>query len=94
MRKLVDVKWVDGYRIHLYFDDGVDGIVDLSPLVGQGVFGFWQDLTAFRRFSFGSGREIRWSDEVDLCADALYMEITQKAPDEVFPNLRKVPVDA
>jgi hypothetical protein len=29
-----------------------------------------------------------------LCADALYLEITGKQPDEVFGNLRKVPVHA
>ena len=38
--------------------------------------------------AIGSGGELRWSDEVDLCAEALYLEITGKTPDEVFPNLR------
>lgn len=94
MLNIVDAKWIDGYKIQLQFADGVNGVVDLSRLVGKGVFSLWQDPAAFRRFSIGSGSELRWSDEVDLCADALYMEITGKTPDEVFANLRKVPVDA
>ena len=94
MPTIVDAKWIEGYRIQLQFADGVVGSVDLSHLAGKGVFGLWQDLAAFRSFSIGNGRELRWSDEIDLCADALYMEITGKTPDEVFSNLRKVGIDA
>ena len=36
----------------------------------------------------------RGTDDVDLCPDALYMELTGKSPQEVFPNLRKAGVDA
>jgi hypothetical protein len=48
----------------------------------------------FARVVIGSAGEIRWSDEVDLCADALYLEITGKQPAEVFPNLGKVSAHA
>jgi hypothetical protein len=34
------------------------------------------------------------SDEVDLCADVPYMEITGKTPEEVLAKLDKVPTDA
>lgn len=94
MVKLVDVKPLPGYRLRLQYADGIGGEVDLSGLVGKGVFRLWDDPCAFEAVSIGSSGEIRWSDEVDLCADALYMEITGKSPEEVFPNLRKARVDA
>jgi hypothetical protein len=94
MPTIVDAKWVDGYRIQLQFADGANGVVDLSRLAGKGVFSLWKDPAAFRSFSIGRGRELRWSDEVDLCADSLYMEITGKTSGEVFANPNEVPVDA
>jgi hypothetical protein len=92
--KIIELQPLPGYRLHLRYADGVAGDVDLSRLVGKGVFRAWNDPEAFQRVSVGSGGEVRWSDEIDLCADALYMEITGKTPDEVFPSLKKAPVHA
>ena len=94
MLKLVEAKPLPGYRLRLSFADGVVGEVDVSRLVGRGVFRLWNDATAFENLSIGSAGELRWSDEVDLCADALYMEITGKTPAEIFPNLKKATADA
>lgn len=88
MLKLIDVEPMAGYRLRLRYADGVTGVVDLSHLVGKGVFQLWEDPEAFAQVSIGTAGEIRWSEEVDLCADALYLEITGKRPDEVFPRLR------
>ena len=89
MLKLIHAEPLPGYRLRLRYADGVTGDVDLSHLVGKGVFQLWNDPDAFGRVSIGTAGEVRWSDEVDLCADALYLEITEKQPDEVFPRLRK-----
>jgi hypothetical protein len=92
--KLIHAEPLTGYRLRLRYADGVTGVVDLSHLVGKGVFRLWNDPEAFGRVSIGTAGELRWSEEVDLCADALYLEITGKQPDEVFRNLRKVSVHA
>ena len=89
MLKLLHLEPLPGYRLRLRYADGVTGEVDLSHLVGKGVFELWNDHEAFGRVSIGTAGEVRWSEEVDLCADALYLEITGKQPDEVFPRLRK-----
>ena len=94
MLKLLHLEPLPGYRLRLRYADGVTGEVDLSHLVGKGVFELWNDQEAFGRVSIGTAGEVRWSDDVDLCADALYLAITGKQPDEVFPRLRKVPVHA
>ncbi|HPM79875.1 MAG TPA: DUF2442 domain-containing protein [Candidatus Anammoximicrobium sp.] len=94
MLELIRAEALPGYRLRVRYADGVTGDVDLSHLVGKGVFQLWNDPNAFARVSIGSAGELRWSDEVDLCADALYMEITGKEPDEVFPSLRRASVHA
>jgi hypothetical protein len=87
MLKLIEVRPLPGYKLHLRYTDGVAGEVDLSSLVGKGVFCLWNDPEQFRRVSFGTGGELRWSDDLDLCADALYMQLTGKTPEEVFPDI-------
>ena len=90
MLRLIHAEPLAGYKLRLGYADGVTGVVDLSHLVGKGVFQLWNDPETFERISIGTAGELRWSEEVDLCADALYLEITGKQPDEVFPSLRKV----
>ena len=87
MLKPVDVKALPDHRIRLKYSDGVTGEVDLSHLVGKGVFLSLSDQETFRKVSLGDHGQIRWSDEIELCPDALYLEITGRAPEELFPNL-------
>lgn len=94
MLKIIKAEPLSGYRLRLHYADGVMGEVDLSHLVGKGVFRIWADPAAFARVSIGSGGEVRWGDEVDLCADALYLELTGKRAEDVFPILNKALVDA
>ncbi len=94
MLKLIEARPLPEYKLHLQYADGVAGDVDLSSLVGKGVFRLWNDPKAFQNLAIGSGGELRWSDEVDLCADALYMQITGKTPEEVFPDLGKAAIHA
>ena len=54
MRKIAKVKVLEGYRLELGFDDGVSGIVDVSDLVGKGVFALWRDRRAFEEVRVGS----------------------------------------
>ncbi len=87
MLKPVAVAALPDYKICLKYPDGVTGEVDLSHLVGKGVFSVWSDQETFRAVSLGDHGQIRWSAEIELCPDALYLEITGRAPEELFPNL-------
>ena len=62
--------------------------MDLSDLVGQGVFEAWKDPGFFEKVHLGSGRQIQWRDEIELCPDALYMKLTGKTTEELFPELK------
>ena len=75
----------DGYRIWLEYADGAAGELDLSHLVGSGVFKAWEDKAFFRQVRITDYRAIAWSDEIELCPDALYMDLTGRAWDEVYP---------
>ncbi|MCY2991862.1 MAG: DUF2442 domain-containing protein [Planctomycetota bacterium] len=54
MFKLIQAEPLPGYRLRLRYADGVAGIVDLSRLVGKGVFQLWNDPEAFGRVSLGT----------------------------------------
>jgi hypothetical protein len=94
MRKITHVEVLQGYRLALTFDDGTAGTVDLSDLTGKGVFACWNDRAAFTKVRVGSSGELVWGDQVDLCPDALYLKVTGKQPEEVFPALRPEPARA
>ena len=88
MRKVLKAKSLPGYLLELEFDDGVSGIADLSDLAGKGVFALWNDREAFERVQIGFSGELIWDDQIDLCPDALYLKITGKTPQDIFPTLR------
>jgi len=88
MFKIVEVKPLPEYRLQLRYENGAAGIVDLSHLVGRGVFAVWKDPHEFAKARIGEAGELKWGDNIDLCPDALYLEMTHQSPDEVFPNLK------
>jgi len=81
------------YKLYLEYDDGVQGEVDLSHLAGKGVFVSLSDPGVFEAATVGAHGEIRWTKDLEICADALYMELTGKGLEDLFPNL-KAPADA
>ena len=93
MVKPVSVTALPGYKLRVEYADGVTGEVELSHLVGKGVFAAWNDPKIFEAVAIGDHGEIRWNDDIDLCSDAIYLEITGKLPEDIFPNL-KAPADA
>ena len=88
MIKIAKVNVLQDYRLELVFDDGVCGVVDLSELVGKGIFSLWSDRHVFEQVRIGLLGELVWEEKIDLCPDSLYMKVTGKKPEEVFPALQ------
>ena len=88
MHKVTHIDVLDEYRLSLTFEDGTCGTVDLSDLVGSGVFALWNRYEDFRNVRIGDSGELVWSDEVDLCPDSLYLQVTGKSPEEIDECLR------
>ena len=94
MHKIINVNVLQDYKVKLRFDDGQQGIADLSDLVGKGVFVLWNDYKAFQNVKIGSSGELSWSDQIDLCPDSLYLRITHQEPEDLFPTLRRKAANA
>ncbi len=47
MLRVVDVNPLPDFRLRLRYSDGVEGVVDLSHLVGKGVFRIWDQPGIF-----------------------------------------------
>ncbi len=88
MFKPVEVEALPNYRLRLRYEDGAEGEADLSHLAGRGVFALWDDYARFERVHIAKDGAIAWSDDVELCPDAMYLKITGKRPAEAFPNLK------
>ena len=76
----------EGYRIWLRYKDGAAGEIDLSHLAERGVFEAWNDRTYFETVHVTPDGGIAWRDEIELCPDALYMQLTGKTVSEVMPG--------
>ena len=83
----MEVRALEPYRIWLRYDDGVEGELDLSHLAGDGVFAAWEDHSFFSDVRLGSCGSIVWGDDLDLCGDALYLELTGMTSQEAFPQM-------
>ena len=88
--KPVEVKPLTDSRIWLRYEDGTEGTIDLSDVAGRGVFAAWSDPAFFRSVRLGSHGAIEWGANIDICPDAMYLRLTGKSPEDVFPALKSV----
>ncbi len=77
MPRIVAANALNNYRLHVRFDDGVEGEIDLSKLVGHGIFEAWSDPGFFARVEVDpQTRTVAWPGGIDLCPDQLYHDLT------------------
>ena len=74
------------YRIWLRYSDGTSGSVDLSHLADRGVFKAWSNRDFFETVHLTPAGGIAWGEDLELCPDALYMQLTGKSADELMPR--------
>ena len=85
MLEPIEVEARDSHRLWLRYSDGAAGEVDLSRLAGKGVFAAWKEPGCFERVHIAPHRAIAWTDDLELCADALYLELTGKSFGTIAP---------
>ena len=61
--------------------------MDLSDLVGKGLFKAWMTPGAFDQVHLTDGYTIAWGNEIELCPDALYLAVTGKSAADICPGL-------
>ena len=74
----------EGYRIWLRYSDGASGEVDLSDVAGKGVFQAWRDRGFFEKVHVAPHGSIAWDDDLEICPDTLYLQLTGKSVEEFF----------
>ena len=75
----------EDYHIWLRYSDGVEGEVDLSKLAGSGMFSAWDDRAIFESARLDSNGAVVWDEGIELCGDALYMQLTGALSEERAP---------
>jgi hypothetical protein len=80
LKDVVEVRPLGGYRVHLRFEDGIQGELDLARLIRfRGVFAPLEDEREFARVQVDPELgTIAWPNGADLDPDVLYAEVTGK----------------
>jgi hypothetical protein len=86
--EIIKANALPSYRLELQFDNGECGVVDLSAFVGRGVCAAWEKPGVFDRVTVTSDGAVEWPGGIDFCPDALYLRMTGKRPEDIFPVLR------
>jgi len=79
MHKIIAVKPLENYKIEVNYENGVKGRIDLSDIIGKGVFSAIKDTKEFKKVCIDpQTHTVCWPNGIDLCPDSIYMEITAK----------------
>ena len=68
----------DKYKLWLRYSDGTEGEIDLSDMADTELFADWQKPGIFEQVVIGEYGEIVWTDDASLCADSLYLDLTNQ----------------
>lgn len=80
LKDIVEVQPLDGYRLRLRFEDGVEGIVDLERQIDfKGVFAPLRERSFFLQVRVNTELgTITWPNGADLDPDVLYADVIGK----------------
>lgn len=86
MNRIVHVSAGQGYILHVLFDDGRSGEVDLSARLFGPVFEPLRDLLLFTQVRVDEYGAVCWPNGADLAPDALYRTISSQVEPGVFAS--------
>lgn len=75
MIRAIAIKPLANFKLKIKFNDGVEGIADLSQLKDGEAFKFWQEKGNFEK-AYIDGEGIAWNENLDIDVLSLYLEIT------------------
>jgi hypothetical protein len=80
LKDIVEVQVIEDYRLHLRFEDGVEGSVDVARLISfTGVFAPLHNQTYFKQVAVNPDLgTIAWPNGADLDPDVLYALVTDE----------------
>jgi hypothetical protein len=89
MIRIAQAVAAEGLKLRLTFENGVSGTVDFSELATSPLFGPLTNDEFFKSVSIiRDGRALAWAEELEICADSLFLRITGKKAEEIFPKTK------
>ena len=78
LKDVTRVKTLDSYRLRVWFEDGVNGVVDLKDVVQfTGIFAPLKDPSYFAQVRVNADTgTVCWPNDADLDPDVLYALVT------------------
>jgi hypothetical protein len=74
--KIIRAKYVENYRLYLYFSDGSEGEIDLELELTGEIFEPLKDISFFKRFSVNHEiHTLVWPNGADFAPEFLYENI-------------------
>lgn len=70
-------KYLDGYKVWLAFNDGVEGEIDLSSELYGEIFEPLKDVSYFKSFTI-EGHTLSWSNGADFAPEFLRERVSRK----------------
>jgi hypothetical protein len=64
-------EYIGGHRVHLWFNDGTDGEIDLADALGGPIFQPLLDTGYFKRFRL-EGHTLAWENGADFAPEFLH----------------------
>lgn len=76
LKRIANFKIEPDYKLRLEYSDGDIVVANFKPLIERGgVFAQLQNPEIFSKVTISEdGRYIVWPEEIDFCADALWLE--------------------
>lgn len=88
--KLLSVKALEKYRVHIQFEDGAEGILELSDFAGKEAFKLWDVDDNFNKVSINEeSGAITWPGNLDIDTLTAWLTLKGLIYDEYKSTLKK-----
>ena len=85
--KIISVEAIDKFKLKISFNDGLNGIYDVSDLAGKGVFETWDYAGNFGKvFINKESGAISWPGGIDIDMLNAYCTISGITPEQYFQD--------
>ncbi len=89
MIRIAQAEATEGLKVKLTFENGVVGTVDFHELAASPLFSPLKNDEFFKGVNIiRDGRALAWGEELEICADSLFLKIARKKAEDIFPKAK------